>query len=152
MYTVRTLRWWQQRDDNLFHCNYLVKKRKEECAAARLQHNRVESKSICGSDRVGSVPRKHSVRCLNWKVFLLNYDMGTLIRIELSATPSPDIFTITQRLLRDRDKAAESEQVQTTLKNFAIAACPSQCEQTEQLVLDRLCLDPPNKIIENTSA
>lgn len=78
--------------------------------------------------------------------------MGTLIRIELSATPSPDIFTITRRLLRDRDKAAQSEQVQTMLKNFPIAACPSQCEQTEQLLFDRLCLDPPNKIIENTSA
>ena len=80
---------------------------------------------------VGSVPRKHSVGRLNRKVFLLNYDMGTLIQIELSATLSPDIFTITQPLRWDRDKEEESEQVQTMLRNFTISACPSQCEQTK---------------------
>ncbi len=84
-------------------------------------------------ERVGSVPRKHSVGRLNRKVFLLNYDMGTLIQIELSAILSPDIFTITQPLLWDQDKERErGEQVQTMLRNFTISACPSQCEQTEE--------------------
>lgn len=91
-----------------------------------------ESKSICVIEIVGSVPQKHSVGCLNRKVFLLNYDMGTLIQIELSAILSPDIFTITQPLLWDQDKERESEQVQTMLRNFTISACPSRCEQTEE--------------------
>lgn len=91
----------------------------------------VESQSVRVTETVGSFPRKRSVGRLNWKVFLLDYDMGTLIRIELSATPSPDIFTITQPLLWDQDKAGESEQVQTVFENFTISACPWQCEQTE---------------------
>lgn len=94
-----TIQWWQQQNDNLFYCDYPVKM--FHCS------NRGESKRICVIEIVGSVPRKHSVGCLNKKVFLLNYDMGTLIQIELSARLSPDIFTITQPLLWDQDKKGE---------------------------------------------
>lgn len=97
-----------------------------------MQQSWGESESICVIETVGSVPRKHSVACLDRKVFLLNYDIGTLIQIELSAILSPDIFTITQPLLWDQDKEGESKQVQTMLRNFTISACPSQCEQTEE--------------------
>lgn len=38
----------------------------------------------------------HESTLLDQKVFVLNYDMGSLIQIELSAILSPDIFTIAQ--------------------------------------------------------
>ena len=68
---------------------------------------------------VGSVPQKHSVvGCLNPKVFFLNYDMGTLIQIELSAILRPDIFSITQLLLWDQDKEGESRASSNNVKEF----------------------------------
>lgn len=145
--TVMTLRWWQQQNDILFYCNYLVKMLR----CPTITQSGVESGSICMIKIVGSVPQKHSVGRLNWKVFLLYYIMGTLIRIELSATLSPDIFAITQPLLWDQDKAGESEQVQTMLRNFTIPACASQCEQTEQVISWSTVFGFPHKIIEITS-
>ena len=101
-----------------------------------------ESKSIYVIETVGSVPRRHSVGCLNRKVFLLNYDMGTLIQIELSATLSPDIFTIAQPLLWDQDKGGRECASSNNVKEFSQSQHVLHSGNKQRKVfLDVLCLE-----------
>lgn len=119
----------QQENDDRFYRDYCVKMLQR--STVRQSGARIKERLVV-IEAVGPVPQKHSLGCPKRKVFLLNYDMGTFIQIELSAILSPDIFAITQPLLWDQDKEGESKQVQTMLRNFTISACPSQCEQTEE--------------------
>lgn len=105
-----------------------------------------ESKSIYVIEIVGSVPRRHSVGCLNRKVFLLNYDMGTLIQIELSATLSPDIFTIAQPLLWDQDKGGRECASSNSVKEFSQSQhVLHSANKQRKVFLDALCLGSRKK-------